>query len=327
MVDGKNILDALIGAVASKNAASGNTDSLADILGSALGNTGGQNRNVAPDNTGSGLGDLLNSALGASGSSSSGGLGSLLGSVLGGSSSSASQSGSGLGSLLNSVLGGGSPSSASGSAGAAGSGLLDLVKDAMISNPALAKSVAAGAAGLLLGTKSGRALTGNAAKLGGLALIGTLAYKSLKSYQETASGKKENIALDSPENYIPEAVKSDNGPLRLARAMIAAAMADGKLDADEKAKIAGGLAKAGGSDASDWLKQELAHPATPEELAVGVKSIPEAAEIYIAARVAIEPDADAEIDFLNRLGDALNLSGALIAELDKSVTSVKEPAV
>lgn len=319
MVDGKNILDALVGAVASKNTTSGD-ESIADILGAALGNTQNQGQKQNLNQSSGGLGDLLNSALGgASGSSSGGGLGSLLGSVLSGGTSSA-QSGGGLGSILSSVLGGTSSKQA-----ASSGGLMDLVKDAMISNPALAKTVAAGAAGLLLGTKSGRSLTGNAAKLGGLALIGSLAYKSLKAYQGTASGQKDNITLEQPDKYVPASAQSNEGPLRLARTMIAAAMADGHLDADEKAKIAGGLSKAGGADASEWLKQELAHPATPEELAIGVNSIPEAAEIYIAARVTIEPDEDAEIDFLNRLGDALNLSGDLVAELDKSVSTVKEP--
>lgn len=343
MVDTKLVLDTLLGAVASKNgtthsggladllgaalggsssASSGNSGGLGDLLGSALSD------GTSASSSSGGLADLLNAALNGSSSTSSGshgGLGDLLGSALSGGASSTSHSGtSEIGDLLNAALGGSSTSTARSGGASASGGLLDLVKDAVINNPAMAKTIAAGAAGLLLGTKSGRALSSNAVKLGGIALIGTLAYKSLKSFQETSAGKSTELALPKPDQYVPAASKSEDSSLRLVRAMIAAALADGTLDASEKERIAGGLAQSG--DVSEWLKKEMAKPAKPEDLAKGVTSIPEAAEIYTAARVAIEPDSDGEIDFLNQLADALNLNPALVAELDKSATSVKVPA-
>ncbi|MDR1828552.1 MAG: DUF533 domain-containing protein [Methylobacteriaceae bacterium] len=344
MMDNKSILDALVGAVANSGGSSAQGGGLGDLLGAALGGQqqqggglgdllgaalGGQQQHQQQQyqqqqyqqQQGGGLGDLLGSAL-SGGSSAGGGLGGLLGSVLssaaGGAGSAAGGLGSaagGLGGMLGSALGG-----AVSGGGAASGSLVDMVKSAVAKNPALV----AGAAGLLLGTSGGRALAGSAAKLGGLALVGALAYKSLKSFQ-SEGGKTGVAALGSADSYVPASAKTEEGPLILARAMIAAAMADGKLDAQERAQIAGNLAKTGGDEAQQWLRNELQHPATPEALAKGVKDVAQATEIYAAARVAIEPDTDAEIDFLNRLSDALHLDPQLITEIDNSVSDLKEP--
>ena len=86
------------------------------------------------------------------------------------------------------------------------------------------------------------------------------------------------------------------------RAMIAAAAADGRIDAAEQAKIMGGLNQAGmGADARAFLQNELNNPATAADLAAGCKTPEQAVQVFTAARFAIELDEQGEADFLNEL--------------------------
>ena len=69
------------------------------------------------------------------------------------------------------------------------------------------------------------------------------------------------------------------------RAMVAAAAADGQIDAAERARIAQGMRQAGiDEEATRWLESELAEPADVEELAAGVETPEKAAQVYTAGR-------------------------------------------
>ena len=94
----------------------------------------------------------------------------------------------------------------------------------------------------------------------------------------------------------------------LVRAMIAAAAADGRIDALERASILE-RAKAAGDDPETlaYLKFELAQPATVEELiAQTPRSLAES--VYAASYMAIAVDSDAERAYLDQLADGLALS-------------------
>ena len=85
-------------------------------------------------------------------------------------------------------------------------------------------------------------------------------------------------------------------------AMVAAATADGQVDADERARLLKGMAEAGiDPDATRWLQEELASPADAEELAAPVNTPEKAAQVYAAARIAIDPDTMQEREFLRQL--------------------------
>lgn len=66
---------------------------------------------------------------------------------------------------------------------------------------------AGGLAGLLLGTKKGRKMAGSAAKIGGVAVLGGLAYKAYNDWQASkAGGPAAGQASDSPmKNVTPQA--------------------------------------------------------------------------------------------------------------------------
>jgi uncharacterized membrane protein YebE (DUF533 family) len=183
-----------------------------------------------------------------------------------------------------------------------------------------------GLGALVLGTRAGRSLAGTAIKLGGLALIGGLAYKAYQNYQQ---GKPplaaENEAKATPQSLIPapegtgfeaRAVTHD-AARRYIRAMIAAAAADGRIDADEQQRIVGGLRQAGLDDAAHhFLAAEITSPATVAELASGITSPEEALQVYTAARVAVDPDIAQEHAFLSALAEALGIDDELAAQVD-----------
>ncbi len=134
--------------------------------------------------------------------------------------------------------------------------------------------LAAGAlAAVLLGTKPGRNVAGAAIKLGGLAAIGSLAYRAYQNYQ---NGKNPQ---DTPVSAEPELLPppADTGfhpsqapqgesefALVLVRAMIAAAKADGRIDDEERQKIAGRLRP---SSRRNWKRRSISTTWWPRPVA------------------------------------------------------------
>jgi uncharacterized membrane protein YebE (DUF533 family) len=228
--------------------------------------------------------------------------------------------------------------------------LLQKAKDLLAQNPGLAQAGLIGLAGLFLGKrKSGRGVSGSLAKLGGLAVIGTLAYKA---YQNRQAGKplldmggaagqpgatpgqgavqsdiRETFhSLEPPpqdSKFHPVSQTEDDALLYL-RAMVAAASADGQIDAHERSRITKGLTEAGiDPEATRWLERELASPADVEELAATVTSPEKAAQVYAAARIAIDPDTMQEREFLRNLAASLDLDQSMVAQIDETAEAMK----
>ncbi len=104
--------------------------------------------------------------------------------------------------------------------------------------------------------------------------------------------------------------------------MIAAAASDGTIDAAERQAIIGGLTEAGfDPEGNAWLESEMANPASIEDLAAGAATAEIAAQVYTAARLAIEPDTAQEKDFLAGLGQTLNLDAQLISHIDMAAAA------
>jgi len=194
----------------------------------------------------------------------------------------------------------------------------------------LATGAALGGLGaLVLGTRAGRSLATTGIKLGGLAVIGGLAYKAYQNYQQgkpIIGGRAETpqtlAAAPDGSGFEPGAV-SHAAAQRCVRAMIAAAAADGRINDDEQQKILGGLQQAGIAEgAQQFLAAEIANPATPAELAAGVSSPEEAVQVYTAARVAIDLDSNEEHAFLASLAAELGIDDQLAAQVDAAARGV-----
>lgn len=210
--------------------------------------------------------------------------------------------------------------------------LAQRARDAIGRNPGLAQAALLGVGGLLLGSRQGRGLASSLAGLGGVALISNLAYRAFERYQ----AEKPVSTPERPDQgrRVPSAPArtielhparaTDADALLFVRAMIAAATADGHVDERERRRILDAFAQLGlNSDQARWLDQELARPATAEELARAVSGPEKAAQTYAAARLAIEPDTAEERQFLRALAEALKLDDKLKSEIDIGASGLK----
>ena len=124
------------------------------------------------------------------------------------------------------------------------------------------------------------------------------------------------LAAPSGSGFEAEASTGEHATI-LIRAMIAAAAADGRIDAAEQKKILGSFGKSDlDAAARQFLARELEKPATVEELASACssprrrpRSIPPRASAWIV-------DSDEEHEFLAALAEALGIDDDLAAHID-----------
>ena len=212
--------------------------------------------------------------------------------------------------------------------------LIAKIKELIANNQLGAGAALGGLGALILGTGAGRSMATSAVKLGGLALIGGLAYKAYQNYQQglppltgarPPSGQAL-VAAPAGSGFEPAAVTHDQAVLYI-RAMIAAAAADGRIDAAEQQRIVGNLQQAGlDGAAQQFLTSEINNPASVEDLAAAVTSQADAVQVYTAARVAIDVDTGAEHEFLKQLAEALGIDDDLAAHIDAAARSPASPA-
>lgn len=194
-------------------------------------------------------------------------------------------------------------------------------------------ALAGGLAGILLGSKQGRKLGGSALQLGGMAVVGALAYKAYQDWQAgrqpaAASGQQGEAVLpppaDTPFNPSSEAEQQSLGR-RLLRAMIAGAKADGHVDAAEQANIFAQMDKLD-LDADDkaFVMDELRAPLDVDAVAKTARTPEEAAEIYTASLLAIDVDNAAERGYLALLAARLKLDDRLVEHLHATVEGATE---
>lgn len=184
-------------------------------------------------------------------------------------------------------------------------------RDALLNN--LGKgALAGGALVALLGTKAGRKLSGSAAALGGLGLLGKVAFDAFKTWQ---ADQGDTANPGTPVAELPSAQQEERSHL-LFRAMIAAAKADGHIDDAERAAIQGSLASLGlDDDTRLMMEAELARPLDVQEIAAGADSPEAAAEVYLASLFVIDTANPDEQAYLDTLAGALNLHPELAAQL------------
>jgi uncharacterized membrane protein YebE (DUF533 family) len=268
------------------------------------------------------LGNLASQVQGQVGSAAAGGgIGGLIGSVLGQATQGLQDAAnkSGLSQKATDVVG-------QATGGKTPGDLMTQAKDMLSSNPGASAAVLGTLGALVFGTSAGRGVAASAAKLGGLALIGGLAYKA---YQNYSAGKpilaSDKAVLPAPEGSGFEAeIASNETAVLFIRAMIAAAAADGTIDETERNAIIGGLTEAGfDPEANSWLESEMANPASVDDLVEGATSAELQAQVYTAARLAINPDKRSEKDFLAGLAGALGLDAELVANIDAAALSAK----
>lgn len=191
-------------------------------------------------------------------------------------------------------------------------------------------AAAGGLLGLLLGGKGLGKMAGGALGYGGAAAIGALALKAYQDYQrgQTGQGKTGAPSL-TPEQFanlsadaLPHAQPAaDGGPFQLVlvRAMIGAAKADGHVDADEQQRLFAEVERRGlESEAKAFVFDLLSQPVDLGSITSAVATPEQGAEVYLASRMAINPDVPAERAYLDALAARLKLPAELREKLDSS---------
>lgn len=188
---------------------------------------------------------------------------------------------------------------------------------------------------VLLGTKTGRSVTGSALKLGGLAAVAGLAYKAYQNYTNgNQPGADETPSAREPELLPPPAdtpfhpTHAPQGEaefaLVIARAMIAAARADGHIDDEERVRIADKLRLSGiDKEEEAFLLEELEKPIDLDGLVAAAQTDAQKVELYTASRIAIEADTRAERGYLDLLAGRLKLPDTLIDHIEATVAQAK----
>ena len=164
----------------------------------------------------------------------------------------------------------------------------------------------------LLGTKGGRSITGKAIKIGGIAALGTAAYKGYKHWRGNRIGVSVH-ELNGDE--------AEERAFLLIAAMVSAAHADGKLDDDESKLLKREILNLKLSeDLLDQIASIVNHPLSAIELSERVTDDAVASEVYLAARIFIDGNSTSEeLSYLSDLVNALGLSEELIAVLDSEL--------
>jgi uncharacterized membrane protein YebE (DUF533 family) len=110
--------------------------------------------------------------------------------------------------------------------------------------------------------------------------------------------------------------------LTLVRAMIAAARADGRLDAKESRTIYQRIESLGlDPENQALLVAEMGHPVDMDAIVKSATSPEVAAEIYVASMLAIDVDTADEKSYLAMLAARLKLPPELVTELNRQVES------
>lgn len=162
-----------------------------------------------------------------------------------------------------------------------------------------------GALGLLLGKNK---TTRKLATYGGLAAIGVMAYKAYGEYQQqqgaTAGAPQTVDRLPPPQAELHSQA--------ILKALVAAAKADGHIDARERQVIEGEFTRLNqDAELQRWLHAELEKPLDPAEVARAASTPEIASEMYLASLMAADQQNFMERAYLDELARQLKLDDDL----------------
>jgi len=177
---------------------------------------------------------------------------------------------------------------------------------------ALGAGAAAGVLGLLLGSRGGRGMLRTGAVVGGLGLLGKVAWD--------AWNKGKGGAPDAPALADLSDEEAGRRAETLAWAMIAAARADGHVDEAEAARIETALRDLPLALRAN-LTTVLMRPADVVAIAARADSDQERREIYAASVVMTGADHPDEVAYLAQLAGALGLPPDQVQAIEAGLQS------
>ena len=216
-------------------------------------------------------------------------------------------------------------------------GMLGNLQNRARENPMASGALAGGLAAILLGSKAGRELSGSAVKLGGMALVGGLAYKAYQDWQAGQAGQagqtppnaSQPEILPPPKDtpFMPKASEADDRARLLVTAMISAAKADGHIDAGEQKRIFERLDSTNlNTKSKAYVMDQLRAPLDLDGIVRSASRPEVATEVYAASLLAIDPDHPAEKAYLQMLAARLGLADDLVQEIHRTAEAAQVPA-
>ncbi|EJM80322.1 MULTISPECIES: tellurite resistance TerB family protein [unclassified Pseudomonas] len=202
--------------------------------------------------------------------------------------------GGGLGGLLGGLLGGGG-------GGGANAGLGGLL-------------------GGLLGGGSGmggatQTRSGGGTNYAALASLGMMAFQAYQAWQNSQAAAPQQAPRTVDLLSGPEVEDHSHAVLR---ALIAAAKADGRIDAAEKQMISTEIGRhTDDPELQQWLDDEVARPLDPADVAQSATDPAIAAEMYLASVMLVDDQQDAERSYLDELAAALQIDPDLQVHLEQ----------
>lgn len=197
-----------------------------------------------------------------------------------------------------------------------GGGISDLGKGAL----------AGGALGLLLGNKRFRKMGGTLVGYGGAAALGALAFKAYDEWQRAQRG--EATAPPRTADQVP-AAEVEQHSRAILKALVAAAKADGHVDARERELVEAEVARLsqGDDEVVTWMRRELERPLDPQEVASVAVSPEIASEMYLASVMVIDEQSYMERAYLDELARRMGLDAALRQQLDEQLAKLKSAPI
>lgn len=130
-----------------------------------------------------------------------------------------------------------------------------------------------------------------------------------------------NAGPDPVAELSPSAQRQSNNPsVLLIRAMIAAAHADGHMEAEERQRI---LKQWQAVDLSAeeqaFLSRELLSPASLEDIVRCVRDRKQALQVYALSRLVMTVDSEAERQYLQGLAQALHLDSQTVNSIENKL--------
>jgi uncharacterized membrane protein YebE (DUF533 family) len=176
-----------------------------------------------------------------------------------------------------------------------------------------------GALAMLLGGKRGGALLryGSAAAVGAFAWNAYREWQAKQAAQGLAPAAAPHAATAQPAFAQLPAPQQESHSWVMLRAMIAAAKADGHLDERERGLVETELHRLEADPAlRARVDAELRRPVEPAEVAAGVATPEQAAEVYLASVLVVDSTTTMERAYLDALAQQLRLPASLKADLE-----------
>lgn len=200
---------------------------------------------------------------------------------------------------------------------------------------ALSGGLAGGLASQLFKGRGMGKMGGSALKLGGAALVAGLAYKAYQTYQQSNQGRAAlpgaapipEVPTPTPAGELPApqgtaflpAGEEDAQARLMLSAMIAAAKADGYIDAGEQEAIFGRIDELGlDPEEKGFVVDEMRRSLSIDELVARARTPEIAIAVYTASVLAIDPDHPAETAYLQMLAARLDLPAELTAAVRRT---------